>query len=65
MISTPSGLMTVYILVGLYFEERDLVRQFGERYLRYQREVPRLLPWKAPQPPELPRDVQPAGTDRT
>jgi len=60
-----AGLMTFYILIGLYFEERDLVRQFGERYLRYQREVPRLLPWKAPQPPELPRDVQPAGTDRT
>jgi protein-S-isoprenylcysteine O-methyltransferase Ste14 len=60
-----AGLMTVYILVGLYFEERDLVRQFGERYLRYQREVPRLLPWKAPQPPELPREVRPAATDRT
>ena len=39
----------VLVLVGLYFEERDLVRQFGKRYLRYQREVPRLLPWKLPQ----------------
>ncbi|MEO1234317.1 MAG: hypothetical protein AAFZ18_36030, partial [Myxococcota bacterium] len=33
-----------YMLVGLYFEERDLVRQFGDRYLRYVRDVPRLIP---------------------
>ena len=47
-------LMTGYILVGLYFEERDLIRQFGARYREYQREVPRLLPLrlrKAPRPP--------------
>lgn len=36
--------MTVYILIGLYFEERDLVRYFGERYQVYQRETPKLLP---------------------
>ena len=39
-----AALMTVYILIGLYFEERDLVRQFGARYLRYMRQVPRLIP---------------------
>ena len=55
-----AGLMTVYILVGLYFEERDLVRQFGQRYLRYQREVPRLLPWKLPQRSKRSSDMQPA-----
>lgn len=37
--------MTVYILVGLYFEERDLIRQFGDRYVRYMGEVARLVPF--------------------
>ena len=41
-------LMTAYILLGLYFEERDLVRQFGERYRAYRRAVPGLLPWRLP-----------------
>ena len=35
---------TGYILIGIYFEERDLVAQFGERYLRYRREVGMLFP---------------------
>lgn len=36
--------MTVYILIGLYFEERDLVRRFGKEYLAYRRVTPKLLP---------------------
>jgi methanethiol S-methyltransferase len=36
--------MTLYILVGIAFEERDLVRRFGASYLRYQRTVPKLIP---------------------
>ena len=35
---------TGYILIGIWFEERDLVAQFGERYLRYRESVGMLLP---------------------
>jgi protein-S-isoprenylcysteine O-methyltransferase Ste14 len=41
-------LMTAYILVGLYFEERDLVRHFGSDYDAYRARVPMLLPWPRP-----------------
>lgn len=37
--------MTLYILIGIYFEERDLVAQFGDRYRRYREQVSMLLPW--------------------
>ncbi len=37
--------MTAYILIGLYFEEKDLVAAIGDDYLAYQAQVPKLLPW--------------------
>jgi protein-S-isoprenylcysteine O-methyltransferase Ste14 len=38
-----------YILAGIWFEERDLVAQFGEQYRRYRNQVGMLLPGrKAP-----------------
>ncbi len=37
--------LTAYALIGLAFEERDLLRTFGEQYAAYRAEVPMLLPW--------------------
>lgn len=36
---------TLYILIALQFEERDLVRALGSTYTAYQKRVPMLLPW--------------------
>ncbi len=35
---------SVYILVGVFFEERALRRQWGDRYESYRRRVPTLIP---------------------
>ncbi len=45
-----AGAMTAYVLVGLRFEERALVRRFGETYRTYQARTPMLLPWPRPAP---------------
>jgi methanethiol S-methyltransferase len=42
--------MTVYILVGVWFEERDLVKAFGVKYAEYRKRVPMLVPWRSPKP---------------
>ncbi len=35
---------TIYTLVGAYFEERKLLRDYGEAYAEYQRNTPMLIP---------------------
>jgi methanethiol S-methyltransferase len=39
-----SILLSAYILVAIPFEERDLIRTFGEKYSRYRERVGALLP---------------------
>jgi protein-S-isoprenylcysteine O-methyltransferase Ste14 len=36
--------LTLYILVGIYFEERKLLREFGQAYADYQSVTPMLIP---------------------
>ena len=36
--------LTIYILVGIYFEERKLLREFGQAYADYQSTTPMLIP---------------------
>ena len=59
--------MTVYILIGLHFEEQDLQKQFGPEYVAYQRTTPKLLPhpfknkpWRngAPQATEIKHEAK-------
>ena len=35
---------SAYILIGIAFEERDLLQQFGERYRKYREQVGMLIP---------------------
>lgn len=39
-----AAMMTLYIYVGLHFEERALLREFGGAYADYMRRVPKLIP---------------------
>jgi len=34
----------LYIYIGSFYEEKRLIEKFGERYIKYQEEVPRFFP---------------------
>ncbi|QNN24167.1 isoprenylcysteine carboxylmethyltransferase family protein [Planctomycetales bacterium ZRK34] len=42
-----AAVTTVYILFGIYVEERDLVRFHGQAYLEYRKHTPALIPHPA------------------
>jgi len=39
-------LSTGYILTAIRFEERELVKTFGDRYLEYKNKIPMIIPLK-------------------
>lgn len=39
-------ILTFYLIVGTYLEEKKLIRESGEKYIVYQKKVSMLLPYK-------------------
>jgi protein-S-isoprenylcysteine O-methyltransferase Ste14 len=39
-------ILTSYLIVGTYLEEKKLIGEFGEKYLAYQKRVSMLIPYK-------------------
>lgn len=39
-------ILTFYLVVGTYLEEKKLIREFGEKYIAYQKRVSMLMPYK-------------------
>jgi methanethiol S-methyltransferase len=38
-------ILTIYVIIGTLLEEKKLVLEFGDRYIKYQLEVPMLIPF--------------------
>lgn len=36
--------MTIYVLIGLYYEEKSLIKLFGDEYKEYMKTTPMLIP---------------------
>ena len=41
---TTALFITIYVRIGIHFEEKKLVRVFGKEYEEYQKNVPMLIP---------------------
>lgn len=41
-----NGFWTIWIIIGTFLEERDLIASFGDEYRNYQRKVPMLIPYR-------------------
>jgi len=39
-------ILTAYIIIGTFLEEKKLVFEIGQPYLEYRKRVPMLIPWK-------------------
>jgi methanethiol S-methyltransferase len=37
--------LTIYVIIGTLLEEKKLVLEFGDAYVKYQKEVPMLIPF--------------------
>jgi protein-S-isoprenylcysteine O-methyltransferase Ste14 len=61
--------MSVYILIGVYFEERSLLRELGSPYAKYQATTPRFVPGRSARKlvgeTTLVSDAAPASTSRS
>ena len=40
-----NSILTIYIIIGTILEEKKLVLEFGDTYIKYQQEVPMLIPF--------------------
>lgn len=56
--------MTVYVVIGLHFEERALLREFGESYRAYQQKTPMLFPRLLPRRGVVDAKVVEAGASQ-
>ena len=41
-----AAVTTIYILLGIYLEEQDLIELFGDQYREYRQRVSMLVPWR-------------------
>ncbi len=39
--------ITLYFIIGAIFEERKLLREFGEAYAAYKKSTAMIIPWLA------------------